>query len=897
MKLNKKYEPQKKIINKNSVQADYLFPVILPSYVKISWKTLPQYLNQAIEWSIRSQKLGKNIIPCFLRNVDSIGDFSILNWKEQIPFPAKLQRLYTHKEKAYKKILPVFSQVFFQQHFDAIHKFLVSEKNVQNLLKLFEEKNLWKFKEELVYWDISTQTIVENDAIDWRKETQTQLVVKCFVETKNDIFPLVVDDPMLLFSDVAVMIHNNDKRYKKHLWKKLIIPVINKSIPILWSSDIDTIKNNGIQRLNPLLDQNTLEKVKELWLPTDEHYIDDSWCFGEQVANFWGKSIFDFTSNIIETLWTIGNLVSQEEVEQLVPYSKASGQRLIKKVVPMIILDFSSLQEEFLTWLETTFPDHIEKLNLKSYEILIETKNPYTQKIALLKNNDWRFESFNLKDYYSGDVFSSLILDQLKKGHLSKEFSIEELIDLFLLLPEEEWEDLSIQLWNTDEINTYRKNINLKSGEESVEELLWLLDHIDWITKQNNGKYLFNTKKLLGDKQLHTISCTDTFLQALSLLSISTSHFVFHVDELPSQTIINFFLFLFLLWGTECSIFPHEEDEKQAISLPERFPKLAETYGWESLRFFLSQQEKYEDRKIEDVFWYLKHLWNYFKVLYENWAFPENYPETAEVDWKSMFILWKWNNIKSKFETVSYRTKEYAEVIVSLKKFTREDFAWYFSLIKEDSNSMNFLLAGQIYMDILVHLKPIIPEFIAMVEQAFLRTVEAPLISKFYSETKDYKANILFDIFNGIQKSKEELWLRKHMPIEFFIQANPNMLDLVQSYEPSLKQLFNIREIQYFWTNENYPKIYKEFSILDMNLWVKSYEVSKKESSLDEWEREKKSKQQTADYLRSMLMSLSSSPLTPSEKIAEKQKELDEIMFDIQCLDIKIQKAKMEKKG
>jgi valyl-tRNA synthetase len=37
------------------------------------------------------------------------------------------------------------------------------------------------------------------------------------VETKNDIFPLVVDDPMLLFSDVAVMIHNNDKRYKKHL--------------------------------------------------------------------------------------------------------------------------------------------------------------------------------------------------------------------------------------------------------------------------------------------------------------------------------------------------------------------------------------------------------------------------------------------------------------------------------------------------------------------------------------------------------------------------------------------------------------------------------------------------------------------------------------------------------
>ena len=70
---------------------------------------------------------------------------------------------------------------------------------------------------KLVYWDITTQSIVEPDAIERRKEKQIQLVVKCFVETKNDIFPLVVEDPMLLFSDVGIVIHSNDKRYKKHL--------------------------------------------------------------------------------------------------------------------------------------------------------------------------------------------------------------------------------------------------------------------------------------------------------------------------------------------------------------------------------------------------------------------------------------------------------------------------------------------------------------------------------------------------------------------------------------------------------------------------------------------------------------------------------------------------------
>ena len=62
-------------------------------------------------------------------------------------------------------------------------------------------------------------------------------------------------------------------------------------------------------------------------------------------------------------------------------------------------------------------------------------------------------------------------------------------------------------------------------------------------------------------------------------------------------------------------------------------------------------------------------------------------------------------------------------------------------------------------------------------------------------------------------------------------------------------------------------------------------------------EREFKSKKETADYLRSMLMALSSMPLTPSEKIEEKQKELDTVMSEIQHLEIKIQKAKMEKKA
>jgi hypothetical protein len=60
-------------------------------------------------------------------------------------------------------------------------------------------------------------------------------------------------------------------------------------------------------------------------------------------------------------------------------------------------------------------------------------------------------------------------------------------------------------------------------------------------------------------------------------------------------------------------------------------------------------------------------------------------------------------------------------------------------------------------MDILLHLEPIIPEFVIMVEQILGKEIEAPLITKFYCEVKDYKINLVFDIFYSIYQEKNNL--------------------------------------------------------------------------------------------------------------------------------------------
>jgi len=82
---------------------------------------------------------------------------------------------------------------------------------------------------------------------------------------------------------------------------------------------------------------------------------------------------------------------------------------------------------------------------------------------------------------------------------------------------------------------------------EIVEDLYAELEKIPWIDQVSDKNFSFNIQKLLGDgKKLWCISCADTFLQALALIQISTSQFVFDIDELSPQTIKNFFFFLFL---------------------------------------------------------------------------------------------------------------------------------------------------------------------------------------------------------------------------------------------------------------------------------------------------------------------------------------------------------------
>lgn len=193
-------------------------------------------------------------------------------------------------------------------------------------------------------------------------------------------------------------------------------------------------------------------------------------------------------------------------------------------------------------------------------------------------------------------------------------------------------------------------------------------------------------------------------------------------------------------------------------------------------------------------------------------------------------------------------------------------------------------------------LQPYLPEFVATIERQIKRKVyDVALVE--YHPSKDYKVNLLFDIIQSISQKKQALEIKKHIPLMFAIQANPDILALVEKHKNNLTSLFKIEEFHYLNRNEEFPEDFEIIMILDIKLGIKPYALHQEEDALTTLESEYREKQQQIEFVRSTLVALSLNPLSDSERVTTKEKELEQLKEDLQKLEVEIQKLKFQKKS
>jgi len=148
-------------------------------------------------------------------------------------------------------------------------------------------------------------------------------------------------------------VHPDNKRYHNLVGQKAIIPIVNRTIPIIADDRVDMFVNNGIMRITPAHDLFSLQIAKDHELPIDHFAIDQDGCFTKHAGDFGGKKVDEFMENILQNLDDIDNMVSVENCDYEVPMCKKTGEKLQVMCLVQRFLNVEKDKEKLSAFFDT----------------------------------------------------------------------------------------------------------------------------------------------------------------------------------------------------------------------------------------------------------------------------------------------------------------------------------------------------------------------------------------------------------------------------------------------------------------------------------------------------------------------------------------------------------------
>lgn len=113
--------------------------------------------------------------------------------------------------------------------------------------------------ERIINWDPEQMTALSTEEVIYKEDKGAFYHIKYFIEGTDDYLDIATTRPETLFGDTAVAVNPKDKRYKHLIGKNVILPVVNKLIPIVGDEHADPEFGTGVVKITPAHDPNDFE--------------------------------------------------------------------------------------------------------------------------------------------------------------------------------------------------------------------------------------------------------------------------------------------------------------------------------------------------------------------------------------------------------------------------------------------------------------------------------------------------------------------------------------------------------------------------------------------------------------------------------------------------------------
>ena len=175
--------------------------------------------------------------------------------------------------------------------------------------------------ERIINWDPEALTALSNEEVIYKETKGAFYHIKYYIEDEDNYLEIATTRPETLFGDTAVAVNPKDERYKKYIGKNVILPIVNKKIPVVADQHADPEFGTGVVKITPAHDPNdfavgqrhNLERIV---------VINPNGTMNKNALQYEGLDRFECRKQLAKDLKEQNLLISVEEITHNVGYSE-----------------------------------------------------------------------------------------------------------------------------------------------------------------------------------------------------------------------------------------------------------------------------------------------------------------------------------------------------------------------------------------------------------------------------------------------------------------------------------------------------------------------------------------------------------------------------------------------
>ena len=200
----------------------------------------------------------------------------------------------------------------------------LSKAVISVFVKLYKDGLIYRDK-RLVNWDPKLLTAISDLEVEQKEVEGKFWYFKYPLENSDEFLTIATTRPETMLGDTAVAVNPDDERYIHLKGKHVILPIINRRIPIIFDNYSDPEKGSGAVKITPAHDFNDFEVGKRHGLDMINIFDANASINENGGEDFKGLDRFEARKKVLEILKAQNLYIKEEKIVHTVPHGDRSN--------------------------------------------------------------------------------------------------------------------------------------------------------------------------------------------------------------------------------------------------------------------------------------------------------------------------------------------------------------------------------------------------------------------------------------------------------------------------------------------------------------------------------------------------------------------------------------------